>query len=205
MLCANGAPCYDITIENFAMWTESGSKQWYSCESAYGSGFCLKNSASHSSYAVTTTTVSSAPAGYSAPTMAADLATAFGTAQSIPIPTIPTSYYPGATQISKLSGSATVQGAAVIVGTSKAATAANAAQPSSTAEALGVSTTLVTSSAASPSVASVTASTLVTSTAADSASSTSAVASAPTNVSSKKGRKGRKGGRGRSHGEPKAC
>jgi rhamnogalacturonan hydrolase len=88
------------------MWTESGSMQWYSCRSAYGSGFCLKDGLGSASYAATTTTVSAAPTGYSAPTMAADLASAFGTSVSIPIPTIPTSFYPGVTPVSKLAGAA---------------------------------------------------------------------------------------------------
>lgn len=87
------------------MWTESGSKQWYACENAYGSGACLKKEGSSAtSYAVTTTTVTSAPSGYSAASMAADLTAAFGTTSSIPIPTIPTSFYPGATPYSALAG-----------------------------------------------------------------------------------------------------
>ena len=96
--CADGAPCTDITISDFAMWTETGSKQWYSCRSGYGSGFCLKpDTANPTSYAATTTTVSLAPAGYSATTMPDDLSTAFGFTVSIPIPTSwPKSYFPGA-------------------------------------------------------------------------------------------------------------
>ncbi|KAI9685136.1 MAG: hypothetical protein M1822_004723 [Bathelium mastoideum] len=195
VLCANGAPCTDITISDFAMWTESGSKQWYSCESAFGSGACL-HAGSPSSYAVSTTTVSAAPSGYSAPTMAADLATAFGTAASIPIPTIPTSFYPGATQISKLSGTATVQGG-VEQAASKGASAgaAKTASPSAASEALAVSTTLATSSSATSAPSSVVTSSSVT----DSASSTSVAASASTSASSRRGRKGR-------HGKvPEAC
>lgn len=101
--CADGAPCTDITIEDFAMWTESGSSQWYNCESAYGSGACLRDGDEHTAY-TTTQTVKSAPSGYSAATMASDLATAFGTASQIPIPAIPTSFYPGATPVSALAG-----------------------------------------------------------------------------------------------------
>lgn len=101
--CASGAPCTDMTIEDFAMWTESGSYQWYTCESAYGSGACLKDGDDYTSY-TTTQTVKSAPSGYSAATMASDLATAFGTESEIPIPTIPTSFYPGATPASALAG-----------------------------------------------------------------------------------------------------
>jgi rhamnogalacturonan hydrolase len=38
IICPDKVPCYNILIEDFAMWTETGSKQWYSCQSAYGSG-----------------------------------------------------------------------------------------------------------------------------------------------------------------------
>jgi rhamnogalacturonan hydrolase len=101
--CAEGAPCKELTIEDFAMWTESGSEQWYSCENAYGSGACLNDGDDYSSY-TTTQTVTSTPSGYSAATMASDLATAFGTESPIPIPAIPTSFYPGATPASALAG-----------------------------------------------------------------------------------------------------
>ena len=99
--CASGAPCTDITIEDFAMWTEEGDSQWYSCENAYGSGACLKDGDDYTTY-TTTTTVNAAPSGYSAPTMASDLSSAFGTGMPIPIPAIPTSFYPGATPYSSL-------------------------------------------------------------------------------------------------------
>lgn len=84
------------------MWTETGDTQWYLCESAYGSGFCLKPDGGSLTSYTTTTTVSTAPTGYSAAKMAADLTTAFGTTASIPIPTIPTSFFPGATPVSSL-------------------------------------------------------------------------------------------------------
>lgn len=102
VICPDTNPCTDITISDFAMWTETGDEQWYLCESAYGSGFCLESDdgGSLTSY-TTTTTVSTAPTGYSAPTMAAD-GTGCGTTASIPIPTIPTSFFPGATPISSL-------------------------------------------------------------------------------------------------------
>ncbi|KAJ6019920.1 hypothetical protein N7499_003779 [Penicillium canescens] len=101
--CAAKVPCKDVTIEDFAMWTESGSYQVNTCESAYGSGECLKDSEDYTSY-TTTVTVKSSPTGYSAATMASDLKEAFGTASSIPIPAIPTSFYPGATPYSSLAG-----------------------------------------------------------------------------------------------------
>ncbi|KAJ5778677.1 hypothetical protein N7520_001923 [Penicillium odoratum] len=107
--CADTAPCTDITIEDFAMWTEEGDAQWYKCESAYGEGFCLESGSEddYTSYS-TTVTATVAPSGYSAATMASDLTAAFGTASPIPIPAIPTSFYPGLTPYSALaSASAT--------------------------------------------------------------------------------------------------
>jgi rhamnogalacturonan hydrolase len=104
VICPSGAPCIDITISNFAMWTESGSDEYYKCENAWGSGGCLKSGGS-SSYAVVTQTVTSAPSGYSAPTMPSDLKSGFALTASIPIPAIPTTFYPGATPASKLLGS----------------------------------------------------------------------------------------------------
>lgn len=59
-LGADTAPCRDITISDFSMWTEAGSTQKYICRSAYGSGFCLHSGSSYSSY-TTTSTVSAAP------------------------------------------------------------------------------------------------------------------------------------------------
>ncbi|KAK8208138.1 RGase B [Phyllosticta capitalensis] len=99
VICADGAPCTDITIEDFAMWTEEGDVLENKCQSAYGSGGCLKKSGS-SSYSAVTSVISSAPEGYEASTMAEDLSTDFGTTASIPIPTLPASFYPGVTPIS---------------------------------------------------------------------------------------------------------
>lgn len=61
-LCPSGTPCYDITIENFYIWTDTGSAVLYKCANAYGSGGCLKSGSSHTSYAATTSTVTSVPA-----------------------------------------------------------------------------------------------------------------------------------------------
>lgn len=112
VMCADGAPCTAIDITDFAMWTETGSRQWYSCRSAYSNLpsqqalYCLKGGADHTSYAATTTTVTVAPTGYQAPKMAEDLVThTWGTTASIPIPTIPASFFPGAKPYSTLAGS----------------------------------------------------------------------------------------------------
>ena len=69
VMCADGAPCTGIDITDFAMWTESGDSQWYSCQSAYTDvessedTYCLQ-SGEGGSYAATTTTVNAAPTGY---------------------------------------------------------------------------------------------------------------------------------------------
>ncbi|KAH8699216.1 RGase E [Talaromyces proteolyticus] len=105
VICPDEVPCTDITISDWAMWTESGDSQTYTCRSAYGSGFCLRDDSGGTSSYTTTSTATAAPSGYSAATMAADLADSFGTTASIPIPAIPTSFFPGHTPISKLAGS----------------------------------------------------------------------------------------------------
>ncbi|KAH6680504.1 pectin lyase fold/virulence factor [Halenospora varia] len=106
MLCPSGAVCTDMTISNFFVWTESGSQILYKCENAYGSGGCLNTGTSHTTYAVSTKTVTSVPAAsYSASTMAADLTAGFGTTASIAIPTVPTSFFPGATPVKARLGS----------------------------------------------------------------------------------------------------
>lgn len=99
--CPDAVPCADIHIEDFSMWTEAGSLQWYSCRSAFGTGMCLRSGNRLTSYAASTTMVKSAPPGYTAPTMAADLEAGFGFTEPIPIPTIPASFYPGLQRISR--------------------------------------------------------------------------------------------------------
>lgn len=134
MVCADGAPCHNIVITDFDMWTETGSSQFYTCRSAYGTGFCLEAGTDYKSYAAVTTTVKTAPAGYAAPTMASDLKAAFGTTVSIPIPAIPTSFFPGATPLSKLAGAAGSVNAVVAssVGTTAATVKSSAASKVST-------------------------------------------------------------------------
>lgn len=112
VICADGAPCTGVDIEDFDMWTETGDSQFYECESAYTNLhrlpalFCMDGGSDHASYAVTTRTVTAAPTGYSAPTMAADLVTpTWGTTAEIPIPTIPSSFFPDTVPISALAGS----------------------------------------------------------------------------------------------------
>ncbi|KAH8904279.1 Rhamnogalacturonase A [Coniochaeta sp. PMI_546] len=104
VICPDAQPCHGITISDFSVWTESGSREYYKCSSSFGSGGCLRAGQAYSSYAVSTVTVAATPAGWSAPTMAADL-TNLPLTTSIDIPTIGTSFFPGATPYSKLLGS----------------------------------------------------------------------------------------------------
>lgn len=60
VICPDAVPCTDISITDFAMWTETGKNIVYTCRNAYGSGGCLKDSGSKS-YAIVTQTVTAAP------------------------------------------------------------------------------------------------------------------------------------------------
>ncbi|KAF1834129.1 rhamnogalacturonase [Decorospora gaudefroyi] len=101
VVCADKTPCTDITITDLSMWTETGSRNTYQCASGYGKGFCLKKGTG-ASYAATTSTQTAVPTAHAAAKMKEDLKTAFGISSSIPIPTMPASFYPGTPPISKL-------------------------------------------------------------------------------------------------------
>jgi rhamnogalacturonan hydrolase len=138
VLCADAAPCTGLTLSNIQMWSDTNAAIHYVCESAYGSGYCLKGSGS-SSY-TTTTTVSTAPTGYNGAKMASDLASGFATSASIPIPAIPTSFYPGVTPISKLlNGSGAGAGGATTLATTttKAASSTTTAKTTTTSTSSG--------------------------------------------------------------------
>jgi rhamnogalacturonan hydrolase len=93
IICADAAPCTGLALSNINFWTDTNAAMHYSCESAYGSGYCLK-SGSGSSY-TSKTTISTAPTGYNGAKMSGDLAAGLGLTVSIAIPTaIPTSFYP---------------------------------------------------------------------------------------------------------------
>ena len=111
IMCADGVPCTGIDITDFEMWTESGDSQWYACRSAHTNLrrrpalCCLDGGSDHTAYPVTTRTVTTAPTGYVAPKMADDLATpTWGTTARVPIPTIPSSFFPGSNPIKPLAG-----------------------------------------------------------------------------------------------------
>ena len=97
VLCPSTQPCTNIVIENFAMWTESGSTEYYKCADAWGSGYCLHGGSAHTEYGTVTSTLTAAPSGYSATTMPGQLTAGFGLSTSIPIPTVPNTFFPGAT------------------------------------------------------------------------------------------------------------
>ncbi|KAA8565721.1 hypothetical protein MFRU_006g02810 [Monilinia fructicola] len=102
LLCSATAPCTNITITDFAIGTETGNTQIAVCQNAYGSGGCLKPDTGSPSPYTTTSTLASIPTGYAAATMPQDLATPFPLTESIPIPTIPASFYPGRKPITAL-------------------------------------------------------------------------------------------------------
>jgi len=101
VVCADKTPCTGIMIEDFAMWTETGSKIVNQCKSAYGSGACLKNG-SGGAYPAVTSTQTVAPKEYTAPTMTGDLKEGFGITTEIPIPDWPANFYPDTVPISRL-------------------------------------------------------------------------------------------------------
>lgn len=105
VICPEDTPCTEISLVQIDLWVEEGAYDEYVCKNAYGSGYCLDSATGTTTPYSTTTYVNSAPTGYEAPTMTDDLATAFGTSASIPIPTIPASFFPGVTPISALAGS----------------------------------------------------------------------------------------------------
>lgn len=121
--CPAKVPCTDITVEDFAVWTDSGSSVLYGCQNAYGSGVCLNDGSSHTAYTSTqtVTTVS----GYSYSTMAGELTAGLGLTVSIPIPTMPASFYPGLQPISAiLNGAAAASAEAVVVASTTASSSA---------------------------------------------------------------------------------
>jgi rhamnogalacturonan hydrolase len=101
IICADGNPCKDITIRDFAMWTEQGNSIHYTCQSAYGSGGCLK-SGGGGAYAKTNSTINSPPAGYQAPRLPGDLRSGPAAKTAISIPAWPSSFYPGSKPLKTL-------------------------------------------------------------------------------------------------------
>ncbi|TDL15361.1 rhamnogalacturonase [Rickenella mellea] len=100
-ICATGNPCTGISLQNVKMWSATG-KAVNKCQAAYGTGGSCLKAGSGGGYAQVTLTVSE-PSGYTNPqSMPGDLAAGFSPTAAIPIPSIPTSFYPGLPQISPL-------------------------------------------------------------------------------------------------------
>ncbi|KAG9044393.1 hypothetical protein FS837_008218 [Tulasnella sp. UAMH 9824] len=133
-ICADATPCQQMVLKNVNMWSAT-NKAVVKCESAYGTGLCLKASGT-ASYAITTSSITQ-PAGYTVPpTLAGDLSAGFATNSPIPIPTIPTTYYPGLGQISPLAkniASATTTTSKTSTTTSKTSTTTTKASTTTTA------------------------------------------------------------------------
>ncbi|KAJ4419268.1 hypothetical protein N0V82_005071 [Gnomoniopsis sp. IMI 355080] len=104
--CPEAVPCTDITVEDFAVWTDTDDDEvLYVCQNAYGDGACLVAGDAAGAYTTTQTVTSSGD--YSYQTMDNELSTGYDISASIPIPTMPASFYPGKAPISAfLSGSA---------------------------------------------------------------------------------------------------
>lgn len=101
--CPSGNACTDITVEDFSVWTDSGDSVYYGCQNAYGTGACLQSG--DSGTYTTTQTITTGSAAYS--TMDNELTTGWDISSSIPVPSMPASFYPGRQPISAiLSGSA---------------------------------------------------------------------------------------------------
>ncbi|RDW85497.1 glycoside hydrolase family 28 protein [Coleophoma crateriformis] len=147
VICPAGVPCTNITISNFNMWTEAGSELVNKYEAAYGTGGGLNTGSSYTSY-IATSTVTAAPSGYSAATMASDLTAGLGISVSIAIPTIPTSFFPGATPYSALLGKSAGTAKAAVAASSSTATAS---ATSSAAKVAATSSAKSTTSASSTS------------------------------------------------------
>lgn len=100
MNCPEAVPCTDITVEDFSVWTDSGDSVLYGCQNAYGKGACLNSADATTAYSSTQTITTSGDASYE--TMANELTTGWDISSSIPIPTMPASFYPGRQPISAI-------------------------------------------------------------------------------------------------------
>ncbi|KAH6653795.1 pectin lyase fold/virulence factor [Truncatella angustata] len=147
MNCPAKVPCTDITVEDFAVWTESGSSVLYGCQNAYGSGFCLNEGSSHTAY--TTTQTATTVSGYAISTMAGELSSGLGLTASIAIPTMPASFFPGIQPISAILGGSGGSAAKVVstsaVAAVKTTTAATSSSTTTSAAKSSTKTTAKTS------------------------------------------------------------
>ncbi|KAK5134777.1 hypothetical protein LTR08_006152 [Meristemomyces frigidus] len=98
--CPASMPCTNITIEDVAIWTDAGNEEYYKCANDIDShGYCLNSDIDFTPNATVTSTVTATPSGWAAPYMPSDLSTGFATDSSIPVPTVPATFFPGATPV----------------------------------------------------------------------------------------------------------
>ena len=82
--CSNSYPCTDMTLKDVLLWSDT-DEAVNTCQSAFGTGSCLK-SGTVENYDTITLTISE-PAGFtSPPTLSGDLTAGFATDSPIPIP-----------------------------------------------------------------------------------------------------------------------
>ena len=109
--CPSGQPCTDIALSNLTFAPVSGSTMKYTCNNAYGTGYCLKTGSS-GAYS-STTSVKVPTSGFDGPKMSGDLPAGLGLTVSIDIPAaIPTLFYPDLNPIKPLMGGGTLPSSA---------------------------------------------------------------------------------------------
>lgn len=107
VVCPNTTACTNIHFEDFRVWTIIGDEEYHICADAYGEGFCLRPESEappvdeHLAETWTTTvTATATPRGWqNAPYMPSDINSPIGVTASIPIPTVPTTFFPGKTPL----------------------------------------------------------------------------------------------------------
>nr|XP_036588208.1 rhamnogalacturonase a [Colletotrichum truncatum]KAF6799349.1 rhamnogalacturonase a [Colletotrichum truncatum] len=102
ILCSATAPCENIDVSGINIWTETGSSIVDKCNNAFGKGHCLRTGSGTYTSVATTKTV----ANYAAATMPGQITAGLGLTTSIPVPAVPTTYFPGQKPKSALLGSA---------------------------------------------------------------------------------------------------
>ncbi|TDZ36682.1 putative rhamnogalacturonase B [Colletotrichum spinosum] len=101
ILCSASAPCENIDVSGINIWTEKGSSIVDKCSNAFGKGHCLRTGSGTYTSTATTKTVTD----YAAATMPGVITAGLGLTTPIPIPAVPTTYFPGQKPLSALLGS----------------------------------------------------------------------------------------------------
>ncbi|KAH8881749.1 glycoside hydrolase family 28 protein [Thozetella sp. PMI_491] len=96
--------CGGVEVDDFNVWTETGTSELFKCQNAYGYGACLNPYAGNGAYKTTMTVQSMATEKYSIKTMPTEATKGLGITTSIEIPAVPTTFYPGLKPTSTLLG-----------------------------------------------------------------------------------------------------